>query len=485
MDHQEGREDDMDGKLYINGEWQEADSGERIDVLNPATGERVGTAAFGGQVETKRAIDAADQAFPAWRKRTAEDRGKILMRWHDLLVENQEEIAEILTKEMGKPFAEAKGEILYSASFIKWFAEEARRIYGRIVPSAQENSRALVMKQPIGVVASITPWNFPAAMIARKVAPALASGCTFVGKPANLTPLTAIKMVEYAEEAGVPKGVLNLIVGKSSAIGSEMTSNTKVRKLTFTGSTEVGKTLMKQSAETMQNLSLELGGHAPIIICDDADVDLAVDGVIASKFRNAGQTCICGNRIYVQRGIADVFTEAFAEKVRALRVGNGMEEGVDIGPVIEKASYDKIAQHVEDAVTKGAEVVAGGKGTTEDEVYFFEPTVLSGVNEDMIIMKEETFGPVAPIQLFDTDEEAVRLANNSRFGLAAYFFTEHMARGMHIGEGLEFGIIGWNDGAPSMAQVPFGGMKESGMGREGGIEGIEAYLETKYMKMRI
>lgn len=475
----------MDGKLYIDGFWQEADSGETIDVLNPATGDIVGTMAYGGEEETKRAIEAAARVFPDWRKRTAEDRGKILMRWHDLLIENQAEIAEILTREMGKPFAEAKGEILYSASFIKWFAEEGRRIYGRIVPSSQENSRALVMKQPVGVVASITPWNFPAAMIARKVAPALASGCTFVGKPANLTPLTAVKLVEYAEEAGVPAGVLNLVVGKSSAIGKEMTSNPKVRKLTFTGSTEVGKTLMKQSAETMQNLSLELGGHAPIIICDDANLELAVDGVIASKFRNAGQTCICGNRIYVQKGIAEDFTRAFTEKVKALTVGNGMDEGVDIGPVIEKSSYEKIAHHVEDAVSKGAKVVTGGKGRTEGSVYFYEPTVLSGVNDKMIIMKEETFGPVAPIQLFDTDEEAIALANDSRFGLAAYFFTEHMARGMRIGEGLEFGIIGWNDGAPSMAQVPFGGMKESGMGREGGIEGIEAYLETKYMKLRI
>lgn len=474
----------MNGKHYINGEWTDKGN-DTIKVMNPATGEQVGTVPNGGEAEATAAVEAAAAAFPEWSKTTAYERAKLLMKWHDLLLEHKEEIGEILTKEMGKPLKEAIGEIEYSASFISWFAEEGKRVYGRTVPASSDSKRIQVNKQPVGVVASITPWNFPAAMMARKMAPALAAGCTFVSKPAKMTPLTAVRVFELAEEAGFPKGVINLVTGSASKIGKVFTSHPSVRKLTFTGSTEIGKELMKQSSETMLNLSLELGGHAPIIVLDDADLDKAVKGVMASKFRNAGQTCVCGNRIYVQESIVDAFAEKLQKAAGQLKVGNGLEEGVDIGPLVDKDGYEKVERHVKDAVEKGAKVLVGGDGTAENDAYFYNPTVLTGANEDMLVMFEETFGPVAPIMSFKTDEEAIKLANDTRFGLASYFFTESMTRGTYLAENLEYGIVGWNDGAPSAAQAPFGGMKESGIGREGGQEGLEAFLETKYISIQL
>ncbi|ETP69552.1 succinate-semialdehyde dehdyrogenase [Planococcus glaciei CHR43] len=474
----------MEGKNYINGEWSTAGDGV-IDVMNPATGEKFGTVPNGGEAEATAAVDAAAEAFKSWSKTTVYERASLLMKWHDLLLENKQEVAEIMTKEMGKPLAEAIGEIEYSASFISWFAEEAKRSNGRLIPASKEGKRIQVLKQPVGVVVSITPWNFPAAMMARKMAPALAAGCTFVAKPAKLTPLTAVRMYELAEEAGFPKGVINLVTGSAGKIGRVFTSHPAVRKLTFTGSTEIGKELMKQSADSMLNLSLELGGHAPIIVCEDANMDLAVEGVMASKFRNAGQTCVCGNRIYVQRSIVEEFSQRLQEATAKLKVGNGMDEGVQIGPLVDQDGYEKSARHVQDAVEKGAKVLVGGDGRAENGAYFYNPTVLINATQDMLVMNEETFGPVAPIMAFDTDEEAVRLANDTRFGLAAYFFTDSLTRGTYIAENLEYGIVGWNDGAPSTAQAPFGGMKESGIGREGGQEGLDAFLETKYISIKL
>lgn len=474
----------MEGKHYINGEWSTEGDGV-IDVRNPATGELFGTVPNGGEAEATKAIEAAEAAFPEWSKTTAYHRAELLMKWHDLLLENKQEVAEILTKEMGKPLAEAIGEIEYSASFISWYAEEGKRVYGRTIPASKDSKRIQIIKQPVGVVVSITPWNFPAAMMARKMAPALAAGCTFVAKPAKLTPLTAVKIYELAEQAGFPKGVINLVTGSAGKIGKVFTSHPAVRKLTFTGSTEIGKELMKQSSETMLNLSLELGGHAPIIVLDDADIDSAVKGVMASKFRNAGQTCVCGNRIYVQESIVDEFSRKLQEAAGKLKVGNGLDEGVEIGPLVDKDGYEKVEKHVQDAVGKGAKVLVGGDGQTANEAYFYNPTILLNANPDMLVMNEETFGPVAPIMSFKTDEEAVKLANDTRFGLAAYFFTESMSRGTYIAENLDYGIVGWNDGLPSAAQAPFGGMKESGIGREGGKEGLEAFLETKYISIQL
>lgn len=474
----------MNGKHYINGEWTDKGN-DVIEVINPATGEQVGTVPNGGEAEATEAVEAAAAAFPSWSKTTAYERAEILMRWHDLLLEHKEEVGEILTKEMGKPLKEAIGEVEYSASFISWFAEESKRVYGRTIPASKDGKRIQINKQPVGVVTSITPWNFPAAMMARKMAPALAAGCTFVSKPAKMTPLTAVRIFELAEQAGFPKGVINLVTGSASQIGKVFTSHPSVRKLTFTGSTEIGKELMKQGAETMLNLSLELGGHAPIIVLDDADLDKAVEGVMASKFRNAGQTCVCGNRIYVQEGIVDAFSEKLKQAASQLKVGNGLEDGVDIGPLVDKDGYEKVERHVKDAVDKGAKVLVGGDGQTENNAYFYNPTVLIDAKDDMLVMNEETFGPVAPIMSFKTDEEAVKLANDTRFGLASYFFTESMSRGTFIAENLEYGIVGWNDGLPSTAQAPFGGMKESGVGREGGQEGLDAFLETKYISIKL
>lgn len=474
----------MQGKHYIDGEWSTAGEGV-IDVMNPATGEKVGTVPNGGEDEATKAVEAAAAAFPEWSKTTAYHRADLLMKWHDLLLENKQEVAEIMTREMGKPLAEAIGEIEYSAAFISWYAEEGKRVYGRTVPASKDGKRIQVIKQPVGVVASITPWNFPAAMMARKMAPALAAGCTFVAKPAKLTPLTAVRIYELAEEAGFPKGVINLVTGSAGKIGKVFTSHPSVRKLTFTGSTEIGKELMKQSSETMLNLSLELGGHAPIIVLDDANIEEAVKGVMASKFRNAGQTCVCGNRIYVQESIVEKFSQKLQQAAGALKVGNGLDEGVEIGPLVDKDGYEKVVNHVKDAVDKGAKVLVGGDGRAENDSYFYNPTVLLNANSDMLVMNEETFGPIAPIMSFKTDEEAVQLANDTRFGLAAYFFTDSMTRGTYIAENLDYGIVGWNDGLPSAAQAPFGGMKESGIGREGGMEGLEAFLETKYLSIQL
>ncbi|ALS78008.1 NAD-dependent succinate-semialdehyde dehydrogenase [Planococcus kocurii] len=474
----------MKGRHYINGDWTDTGDG-KIEVINPATGEVVGSVPNGGEQEATAAIEAAALAFPEWSKTTAYHRAELLMKWHDLLLEHKKEIGEILTKEMGKPLSEAIGEVEYSASFVSWFAEEGKRMYGRTIPASKEGKRIQINKQPVGVVVSITPWNFPAAMMARKMAPALAAGCTFVAKPAKMTPLTAVKMYELAIEAGFPKGVINLVTGSASKIGKVFTSHPDVRKLTFTGSTEIGKELMKQASETMLNLSLELGGHAPIIVLEDADMDLAIEGVMASKFRNAGQTCVCGNRIYVQQSIVEEFSQKLKQAAGNLKVGNGLEEGVQIGPLVDKDGYDKVQKHVDDAIEKGAKVLVGGNGRSENNAYFYNPTVLVDATSNMLVMNEETFGPVAPIMSFETDEEAVKLANDTRFGLAAYFFTESMSRGTYLSENLDYGIVGWNDGAPSTAQAPFGGMKESGVGREGGQEGLDAFLETKYVSIKI
>lgn len=468
--------------MYINGEW----AGEGLDtqdVVNPATGEVIGRVPVGGEAEGTQAIDAAYEAFRTWSQTTAYERADYLKEFHKLILDNQEELAQIMTLEMGKPIKESRGEVNYAASFIEWFAEEGKRVYGETIPSHMSSKRLQVWKKPVGVVAAITPWNFPAAMLTRKMGPALAAGCTVVIKPSSESPLTAIKLIELCEQAGFPKGVVNLVTGSSSKIGKAIMENVKVRKITFTGSTEVGKILIKQSADHVKRLSLELGGHAPMIVLDDANLDVAVKGVIASKFRNTGQTCICGNRIYVQSGIYDAFLDKFAEAVNKLKVGNGMDDAVDIGPLINRAALDKVQNHVQDALDRGASIVTGGSTITSEGGIFYSPTVLRDVNHSMLVMQEETFGPVAPIQKIETEEEAIALANDTPYGLAAYVFTENVARGTRVIEQLDFGIVGWNDGAPSAAQVPFGGMKESGIGREGGHEGIEAFLETQYVSI--
>lgn len=470
----------MNKLMYINGNWI-GDELEPIVVNNPATGERVGTVPNAGRKETRQAIDAAYEAFPEWAKRTAYERADLLEKLYVRMLEATDELAEMMTLEMGKPLQESKGEVQYAASFIKWYAEEAKRLYGRTIPSHIDGKRMLVIKQPVGVVGAITPWNFPAAMITRKLAPALAAGCTFIVKPADESPLSALMIAELCEEVGIPKGVVNVVTGEASPIGEEMLTNPHVHKITFTGSTEVGKFLLKQGADQVKKMSMELGGHAPIIILDDADLDKAVNGALLSKFRNGGQTCICGNRIYVQASIHDAFVEKFTEATAKLKVGNGMEEGIDIGPVINKQGYEKIDRHVQNALNQGATCVLGGSGIVNGEAYFYNPTILTDVKPSMLIMNEETFGPVAPIQKVETIEEAIKYANQTPYGLASYVYTENYAKGIEIAERLQYGIVGWNDGVPSAAQAPFGGMKQSGVGREGGTEGIEAYIETKYI----
>lgn len=472
----------MDKLYYISGKWVGEDL-EKVPVYNPATGEVIGSVPKGGSKEAKQAIDAAHEAFQDWSQRTAYERSNYLEKLFNLMHENEEELAELMALEMGKPMNDAIGEVKYAASFIKWYAEEGKRVYGRIIPADRDGKNLRVIKQPVGVVGAITPWNFPAAMITRKLGPALAAGCTFVVKPPNETPLTAIKLVELCEEAGIPKGVVNLVTGEASEIGDELLSNHKVRKITFTGSTEVGKLLIKKSADLVMKMSLELGGHAPIIVLEDADLDKAARGVLASKFRNSGQTCITGNRIYVQEQIYDDFVEKFTDFTAELKTGDPMSKDTDIGPLIHKEAYEKVESHVDDALEKGASCVLGGQGEVKNNAYFYPPTVLRDVTSDMLIMNEETFGPIAPIQKFKNDEEAIELSNHTPFGLAAYVFTENYNRANHIIEKLDFGIIGWNDGVPSAAQAPFGGMKQSGMGREGGQEGMEAFLETKYISV--
>lgn len=474
--------DRMDKLNYVNGEWI-GDSNRKVEVRNPATGEVIGSVPEGTEKDVKYAIDSAYDALPEWRDLPAEERSGYLEKVYDLMMENEDELAKIMTLENGKTLKESHAEVHYAASFIKWFAEEAKRVYGKTIPGKSKDQRIKVVKAPVGVVAAITPWNFPAAMITRKLAPALAAGCTFIVKPPAETPLTAIKLMEYFEQAGVPKGVVNLVFSPDEAFSGTIKDSTKVRKMTFTGSTKVGSLLMKQCAEHIKNVSFELGGQAPLIIMDDADLEKAIEGTMSSKFRNTGQTCIASNRFYVHSKIHDDYVERITKEVKKLQVGNGMEDGIDIGPLINKDGYEKVEKHVKDAVEKGAKVVVGGKGEEKDGAYFYEPTVLINATDDMICMQEETFGPLIPIRKIESEEEAVRLANDTPYGLAGYFFTESVTRGTKIYEGLDYGIIGWNHGAPSAAQAPFGGMKESGIGREGGEEGIQAYLETKYISL--
>ena len=470
-------------ELLINGEWVGKDW-KQYEVINPATKQPMASVPYGGEAEATAAVDAAAVAFTTWKKKTAQERCDILYRWYELVKENEQEIAALMTEEQGKPLAEALGEVRYANAYIQWYAEEGKRVYGETIPASAPDKRMLVLRQPIGVVAAITPWNFPAAMITRKIAPALAVGCTAVLKPASQTPLTAIKLVEYAEQAGVPKGVINIVTGSAREIGGAWTSDSRVRKLTFTGSTEVGKQLMKDSADTMKKVSLELGGHAPFIVLKDADLEVAVAGVLASKFRNAGQTCICTNRVYVHKDIEEKFVALVAEKVKAMKVGNGLDKTTDIGPMIDENAVEKVNEHVEDARAKGAVVETGGKRATGDG-YYYEPTVMSGVTDDMQCMSEETFGPLLPIATFTDVDDAIARANNTPFGLAAYVFTTNLSEAFYVSEALEYGIIGLNDGGPSAAQAPFGGWKESGTGREGGRQGMEDYLETKYISIKL
>ena len=470
--------------MYINGEWL-GENLEQLTVKNPANGQIIGSVPIGGEEEANVAIDAAYDAFQSWSQTTAYERANYLKRLYELMIEHCDDLAQTMTMEMGKPINESIGEVTSAAAFLEWFAEEGKRVYGEILPTHTISKRLQVWKKPVGVVAAITPWNFPAAMLARKMGPALAAGCTIVIKPSSESPLTAVKMIELCEKAGFPKGVINLVTGSSSKIGKAIMENEKIRKVTFTGSTNVGKILIEQSAHQVKRLSLELGGHAPLIVLNDANVDLAVKGTIASAFRNAGQTCVCANRIYVQSGVHDEFVEKFSEAVSQLKVGNGTDINVDIGPLINQASLDKVSHHVEDALSKGASLMTGGELITNDGGTFYAPTVISNADPSMVIMKEETFGPVAPIQKVETVEEAIALANDTPYGLAAYVFTDSVAKGTRLIEQLNFGIVGWNDGTPSAVQAPFGGMKESGVGREGGREGIEAFIESQYVSIAI
>ncbi|WP_281657777.1 NAD-dependent succinate-semialdehyde dehydrogenase [Halobacillus sp. Cin3] len=451
-----------------------------LEVTNPADASVIATVPYAGGKEARQAVDAASHAFSAWAGLSAWERSDRLRKWFELIEENKEDLARTMTLEQGKPLKEARGEMNYANGFISWYAEEAKRVYGEQIPATQQNKRLFVSKQPVGVTAVITPWNFPAAMITRKVAPALAAGCTVVIKPAEQTPLTALKVAALAGKAGIPDGVINVVTGDAEAIGESWLADARVRKLTFTGSTEVGRLLMKGSADTVKKISLELGGHAPVIVMDDADLEKAVAGVLASKFRNAGQTCVCSNRVYVHESIVDSFTEKLTNEVKKLKVGSGLEEGIDLGPLIDDSAVEKIEKHVSNAVEKGA--IAAYHGSRLDGL-FHEPVVLTNVDDSMLCMNEETFGPVVPITTFKTEEEAVRRANDSIYGLAAYVFTENLSTGIRISEQMEYGIVGLNDGLPSTPQAPFGGFKQSGLGREGGHHGIEEYLETKYISV--
>lgn len=468
---------------YINGQWVDADSGETVEVRNPATGEVITAIASLGAIETRRAIEAAEAAMPAWAAKPAKERANILRNWYNLIMANIDDLGQILTLEQGKPLAEAKGEVTYGANYIEWFAEEGKRIYGDVIPHPSNDKRLVVIKQPVGVVASITPWNFPNAMITRKAGPALAAGCTFVGKPATETPLSALALAVLAEEAGIPAGVFNMVCGKSSrAIGGEMTANPIVRKLTFTGSTPVGKVLMEQCAGTVKKTSMELGGNAPFIVFDDADLDAAVAGAMASKYRNAGQTCVCSNRILVQEGVYDAFAEKLAAAVNALNMGNGMAENVTLGPLVNAGAAQDVDTMVKDALDNGATAVTGGKVSSLGEC-FYEPTILTNVNDQMRVFREEIFGPVAPLFKFSTEEEAIQMANDTEFGLASYFYSRDIGRIWRVGEALEYGIVGINEGIISNEMAPFGGVKESGSGREGSKYGIDDYVEIKYLCM--
>ena len=467
---------------YIDGQWGDADSRQRIDVDNPADGSLVATVPEMGAAEAKRAIAAAEAALPAWRAMLAKERSAILRKWFDLMVAHADDLAAILTAEQGKPLAEAKGEILYGASFIEWFAEEAKRVYGDVIPSPSADKRIVVIKQPIGVVGAITPWNFPNAMITRKAGPALAAGCTMVLKPASQTPLSALALAELAARAGIPKGVFSVVTGNARAIGGELTSNPVVKKITFTGSTEIGRVLMRQSADQIKKLGLELGGNAPFIVFDDADLDAAAAGAIVSKYRNNGQTCVCANRIYVQDKVYDAFAAKLAEKVKALKVARGTEPGAVLGPLIDDAALAKVEEHVADALAKGAKVALGGKRHALGG-RFYEPTILTGVTKDMKVSNEETFGPVAPLFRFKDEADVINQANDTEFGLASYFYARDLGRVWRVAEQLEAGIVGINTGLISTEVAPFGGVKQSGLGREGSKYGIDDFLQIKYLSM--
>ena len=467
-------------QAMIDGQWRDAPNGDVIAVTNPAKGEQLGSVPKMGADETREAIEAANRALPTWRALTAKERANILRRWFDLMMENQDDLARLMTLEQGKPLAEAKGEISYAASFIEWFAEEGKRIYGDTIPGHQADKRLLVIKQPIGVTAAITPWNFPAAMITRKAGPALAAGCTMVLKPASQTPFSALALAELANRAGIPAGVFNVVTGSAGAVGGELTSNPLVRKLSFTGSTEIGRQLMEQCAKDIKKVSLELGGNAPFIVFDDADLDQAVEGALASKFRNAGQTCVCANRLYVQDGVYDRFAEKLQQAVEKLRIGDGLQDGVTTGPLIDEKAVAKVEEHIADAIAKGAKVVTGGKPHALGG-NFFQPTILVNVPDSAKVAKEETFGPLAPLFRFKDEADVIAQANDTEFGLAAYFYARDLSRVFRVGEALEYGIIGINTGIISTEVAPFGGVKASGLGREGSKYGIEDYLEIKYM----
>ena len=467
---------------YVDGQWKAADSGATIDVTNPATDEKLGTVPNVKGAETRAAIAAAKRAFPAWAAKTAGERAAILRRWNDLMLANADDLALIMTLEQGKPLAESKGEVAYSASFIEWFAEEGKRIYGDVIPSHAADKRIVVLKQPVGVVCAITPWNFPSAMIGRKAGPALAAGCTFVCKPATQTPFSALALGELAQRAGIPPGVFNVITGSAREIGAEMTSSPDVAKLTFTGSTEIGRMLLAQCSATIKKVSMELGGNAPFIVFDDADLDAAVEGAIASKYRNTGQTCVCANRLYVQAGVHDAFLEKLKAAVAKLKVGPGIEPGVTQGPLIDRHAVAKMEEHIADALAKGARLVAGGRPHALGHT-FFQPTIIADATQDMLIAKEETFGPLAPVIRFETDDDAIRMGNDTEFGLAAYFYSQNLKRVWRVAEAIEAGIVGINTGLISTAVAPFGGVKQSGLGREGSKYGIDDYLEIKYLCM--
>lgn len=465
-------------KCLIDGKWQAAEDNAKIAVTNPADGEIVGHVPSLTAKQIEGAINASEKAFKSWRALPAAKRSALLRKWFDLMIEHADDLAMIMTCEQGKPLKEARGEILYAASFVEWFAEEAKRTYGDTIPSPEVNQRITVIKQPIGVTAAITPWNFPAAMITRKAAPALAAGCTMIVRPASLTPLTALALGELAQKAGIPAGVLQIVTGKSSSIGKVLTESQIVRKLSFTGSTEVGRALMAECAPTIKRISLELGGNAPFIVFDDADLDAAVKGAIACKYRNAGQTCVCANRILVQSGVYHAFTEKLKQAVQALKVGNGINSTTDIGPLIEESALKKVDEHIADAVKKGGKLVLGGKRLGG---LFYEPTIMTNITSDMRFAREETFGPVAPLFKFDSESEAIEMANDTIFGLAAYFYTRDFARAVRVSEALEYGMVGHNTGLISNEVAPFGGVKQSGIGREGSKYGIEEYMETKYI----
>ena len=469
-------------QCYIDGAWVDADDKATLAVHNPADGSQIGTVPKLGRAETRRAIEAANAALPDWRAKTAKERAAILRKWYDLMMGAQEDLAVLMTVEQGKPLAESRGEIAYGASFIEWFSEEAKRVYGDTIPAQSPDRRIVVIKQPIGVCAAVTPWNFPNAMITRKAGPALAAGCTMVIKPASMTPYSALALCELAERAGIPKGVINVVTGSAGPIGEELTTNPIVRKFTFTGSTEVGKQLMAQCAGTVKKVSLELGGNAPFIVFDDADLDSAVEGAMASKYRNTGQTCVCANRLFVQDGVYEAFAKKFADKVSTLKVGNGLEEGMTQGPLIDMKAVEKVEEHITDALGKGARVLTGGKRHEKGGQYF-QPTVLADVTPKMKVTREETFGPVAPLYRFNTEQELLELANDTEFGLAAYFYSRDIGRIWRVAEGIEAGIIGINVGIISTEVAPFGGVKESGIGREGSKYGMEEFLEVKYLCM--